>query len=262
MPKVFVNGVNMFYKTIGEGYPLVGIMGLGGNMDWWFDSFQDEISKHYKFIMLDNRGSGRTDSPLQSAYTIPEMAKDTVLMLESIGIKDFYLFGLSMGGMIAQQIALDYPERVKKLVLGCTYCGGKNAAPAPPEMQKALENRDREATSDDTVKLLFPAEYIKNNPELIGLFKQRISIIPTTKESFERQVGGIMLFDTFDRLKNINIPTLIMTGDQDYMISPENSKILYKAIPNSKYVMFEKTGHGFLMQEEKKVIETLKEFLG
>lgn len=261
MQKAFVNGINMYYQIIGEGFPLVAVMGLDANMDWWLKETQDELSRRYKLIIFDNRGAGRSDAPEQEAYTIPQMASDTIALLDELGINEFYLLGVSMGGMISQQIALDYPNRVKKLILGCTYCSTINSV-RPPVDLKTMMKDPQKPTPQELLKLLYPMKYIIFNLDKIKIFGQRAAISPTTPKSHERHFNGILQFDLSEQIKNIDIPTLIMVGEKDILIHPENSRILNQHIKNSKLVSFKDCGHGFWMQDEKKVIKNIIEFLG
>ena len=121
-----VGDIRMYYEIHGQGEPLLLIMGLGGHILDWGWSLPQQLAKHYQVIMFDNRGSGRTDQP-QGPYSIKQMANDTVGLMNAIGLKQASIFGVSMGSMIAQEIAMDYSEKVAKLVLGCTHAGGDDA---------------------------------------------------------------------------------------------------------------------------------------
>ncbi|MEM3703331.1 MAG: alpha/beta hydrolase, partial [Candidatus Bathyarchaeia archaeon] len=123
MPKIKVNDVNLYYEIRGQGFPFVMITGLGGNIDYWDIRLLDELSKRFKLVLFDNRGSGRSDVS-DRQYTIKLLAEDTVGLMNALGIPKAHIFGLSMGGMIAQELALNFPEKVEKLILCSTFCGG------------------------------------------------------------------------------------------------------------------------------------------
>ena len=139
MPKAAVNGINMYYEVHGKGVPLVMIQGFAGNHQAWF--FQTPVfKKYYKVIIFDNRGIGKTDKSSEP-YTIRTMAEDVIGLMDYLGIDKAHILGLSLGGMVAQEIAISYPERVIKLVLGSTFAGSERND-VHPEMMKALGIRE------------------------------------------------------------------------------------------------------------------------
>jgi pimeloyl-ACP methyl ester carboxylesterase len=134
MPAIRVNGISIYYELHGEGIPLVLIMGLRRNLEWWYCQIP-ELSKHFKVITLDNRGAGRSDKP-DMEYSIRLFADDTAGLMEALGIHNAHILGVSMGGYIAQELALNYPDKVRSLILGCTSCGGKRAVLMSEERMK------------------------------------------------------------------------------------------------------------------------------
>ena len=118
MPKQKVNRIEIYYEMHGQGDPLVLIMGLRRNAEWWYRQIPT-LSKHFQVLVFDNRGAGRTDKPKMD-YSIRLFADDTAGLMEALGIREANILGVSMGGYIAQELALNYPDRVKRLVLGCT----------------------------------------------------------------------------------------------------------------------------------------------
>lgn len=126
MPIVAANGIKLNYKVEGQGYPLVMIMGLGANRSGWSPQISF-FKKHYTVVTFDNRGVGKSDKP-EGPYSIRMMADDTVKLMDHLEIKKTHIMGASMGGMIAQELAINYPERVSKLVLACTFaCKDENS---------------------------------------------------------------------------------------------------------------------------------------
>ena len=132
MPRIKVQDIDLYYEIHGEGYPMVLIRGLGSNADHWYTQ-TPVFSSRYRVVSFDNRGIGRSDKP-NEPYTISMMADDTVGLMDALGISRAHILALSMGGMIAQEIALKYPEKVESLVLACTHCGGKHAISASEEI--------------------------------------------------------------------------------------------------------------------------------
>jgi len=263
MPKVKVNDIQMFYEVHGEGFPLIMIMGFTGNTSWWDPRWIQTLSEKFKIIAFDNRGAGRTDIS-DREYSIKLFADDTAGLMDALGIPRANVLGISMGGMIAQELVLNYPEKVKKVVLCSTHCGGARSVQASEEVLRTL-TADRRGVSVEevarmTIPLFFTEDFLKNIPGVEELVIEQISRNPISNEAFMRQVSAIMQFDTYDRLSQIKTPTLILHGKQDILIPPENGSILGKAIPGSRLVFFEDCAHG-LLEETEEVLRTILEFL-
>lgn len=263
MPKIKVKDINIYYEIRGQGAPLVMIMGLGANIDWWDPRLINALSRKLKLILFDNRGAGRTDIS-DKPYTIKLFAEDTANLMDALGFTRANVLGLSMGGMIAQEFALNYPEKVEKLVLCSTFCGGAKAVQPSPEVLEML-TVDRSKLSPEEiakimVKLIFTEDFIKNNPLFIKLSIQQMVKAPISNEAFLRQLDAIAGFDTYDRLPQIKAPTLVLHGKRDILVPPENGAILAEAIPNAKLVYFENSAHG-LSEEVDKVASVLLDFL-
>ena len=265
MPKVKVNDIQMFYEVHGGGFPLMMIMGFTGNTSWWDPRWIETLSEKFKIIAFDNRGAGRTDIS-DREYSIKLFADDTAGLMDALGVPRANVLGLSMGGMIAQELVLNYPEKVKKVILCSTHCGGARSVQASDEVMEMLTADvsalalSAEEVARMTIPLLFTEEFIKNNADLKELMVRQILKAPISNEAFMRQMSAIMQFDTYDRLSQIKTPTLILRGKQDILIPPENGSILEKAIPGARLVSFENSAHG-LIEETEAVLGTILEFL-
>jgi len=262
MPKVKVNDIQIYYEVHGEGFPLIMIMGWTGNIDWWDPRLIQELSKKFKLVIFDNRGTGRTDIS-DRKYTVKLFANDTAGLMDALGVSRANVFGISMGGMIAQELVLNYPEKVEKLVLCSTNCGGTKSVLLLQEILEMLK-ADRNALPPEeivrvTIPLLFTEDFIKNNPDLIELAIQQMLRAPISNEAFTRQLNAIMEFDSYKRLSQIKVPTLVLHGKRDVLVPPEDGSILAKAIPKAKLVYFENSAHG-LIEDMDKVISVLLDF--
>ena len=263
--KVKVNDINMYYEIHGEGFPLVMIMGYGASFEYWNPKIIDEFSKNFKVIVFDNRGSGRTDKP-DKEYSIKMFADDTTGLMDALNIERAHILGHSMGGMIAQEIVLNYPERVEKLILSSTSCGGRKYVPPSTEIA-LIAMRDREGMKQDEIvrsfiPLRFTEDFIKNNPEFIEEQIQREIEAPFTPAySIKRQGIALVQFNTSKRLKNINTPTLVLHGKKDIMTPTKNGEILAELIPGAKLSLFDNSGHETHFHEPKKYVKTVLEFL-
>lgn len=261
MAKVQVNGINLFYEVQGVGEPLLLIYGLAGRGNGW--KFQLEaLSSHFQLITFDNRGVGETDQP-EEAFTLGDIADDAAALLDHLGIASAYVFGISMGGMIAQEFALRHSDRVRKLVLGCTHPGIKHCAPSPgwvTEIFKSLPGKPREQVVRECTPINYSPFTQEHRPELIE------SLVPLFVDNRQRahgyagQLKAIWDFNAFDRLPQLAAPTLVMTGTDDVLVVPGNSKIITERIPNARLIEFPEAGHLFFIEKADEVNQALLEF--
>jgi 3-oxoadipate enol-lactonase len=260
-----INGVKIHYREYGEGEPLLMIMGLGANADWWGDELLQPLTERFHVVTFDNRGAGRSERP-EGPYTVPQMAEDAVGLMDHLGWESANVMGASMGGMIAQELALQFPERVRRLVLLCTFCGGAEHVPAKPEVLSLLTMPREGMTPADIARaslyLLFPPEYIEGNPELMDEVVNAIIIAPIEPKCFIWQYQGVAMWSCHARLGGLRHPTLIVTGTEDVLIPPENSRIIADAIPDSRLVEIEGAGHALQTMFPEKIAAEVISFLG
>lgn len=264
MPKIKINDINMYYEIYGQGPPLIMIMGIGGNTDYWPPRFIEKLSKIFKVIVFDNRGSGQSDKP-DIEYSMKMLADDTVDLMNALNIEYTHILGLSMGGAIAQELVLNYPERVNKLVLCSTNCGfSKSSLPSPEALKIMMQPREEstpEEISRKSMSARLTEKFIKENPEVIEEYIQRECRNPTPPKMYKRQIDAIVKFNTYKRLKNINRPTLIMQGKHDLLSPVQNAELLANNIKGAKLTIFEDVAHDIFSQGSEIVIKTLIEFL-
>jgi pimeloyl-ACP methyl ester carboxylesterase len=235
MPEIKVGDLNMYYEVKGRGSPLLMIVGLSFSLLDWGDELPDELAKHYQVILFDNRDAGRTTGKSTESYTTADMADDTAGLLKALGIPQAHVFGVSMGGMIAQQFALRHASKLNKLVLGCTMAGG--VCSFSPSLGAFL--------GGNLLDLLFTPTYIATNRKELEDFLDKTRLYHSKQNLFIRQMQAIASHNTCDVLQNIKAPTLIITGDSDVAIPPKNSDILAEKISNSKLQIIKDAGHGF-----------------
>jgi len=258
-----VGDIKMYYEIHGEGKPLLLIMGLGGHILDWGWVLPEKLAEGRQVILFDNRGSGRSDQP-EGPYSIMQMANDTASLMDAIGIERADIFGVSMGGMIAQQMALDYPHHVDKLILGSTSAGGDLQVLTPPEIQAYLEPR-LDLTPHEalwwTAPAGFPQEFIEANPEIIERKIQANLAYPSELHAYEAQLAAYKSHDVYARLSSIQSPTLVLTGDADVLIPPENSHMLEKNIPDAQLREIKGAGHLFWISHPNETFSALVDFL-
>jgi pimeloyl-ACP methyl ester carboxylesterase len=261
MPAIRVNGINIYYELHGEGIPLVLIMGLRRNLEWWYCQIP-ELSKQFKVIAFDNRGAGRSDKP-DMEYSIRLFADDTAGLMEAMGIHHAHILGVSMGGYIAQELALNYPDKVRSLILGCTSCGGKRAVLMSEErINKFTANEG--LTPDEILRkdmdIYFSDRFIVENPDKVQKFIDISLRYYQPADAFLRQFAACLKHDTANRLNKLKVPVLVVAGDDDPMVPSQNSLILKELLPASELYLFPNRRHGFFIEEAIKFNQKIIEF--
>jgi 3-oxoadipate enol-lactonase len=263
MPYALSNGIRLHYEVEGQGPPLLFIAGLGQPAIAWDPELIRALARYYQVVTYDNRGTGLSDKP-DDPYSISLFASDAVALLDTLSLSRAHAFGVSMGGMIAQELAVHYPQRVASLTLGCTTPGGKNAVAAPPDSLKMLEGRagmTPEEAGRAGWKLSFSDEFIRTHePELETHLQRTLSQI-TPRFAYERHFQATMTLRVFKQLKDIMAPTLVVTGRDDILIPAANSEILGREIPGAEVVMFDNAGHGFFISAREQFVQVFQKFL-
>lgn len=274
MATVRVGDIEIWVEEHGSGYPLLMIMGLATDSTAWAFQLPD-FEKHYRAIAFDNRGVGRTSKPA-GPYSIHQMADDAAGLLDALGVARAHVLGVSMGGMIAQELALRHPERVSALVLACTY----------PEPDATVEDRrsfvvdqlggrvrtDGEISIDvaSLNPILFAQQMLPTvfNPEFIATELPKLMQVMMgslqygfSMEAILGQVAAVMGHRATDRLHRIAVPTLVLTGDADRLVDPSNSDILAREIPGAKLVKVPGGSHGFNFETPEIFNSAVTEFL-
>lgn len=253
-----VDGIELYYEEHGSGDPLLLIMGLAADSRAWM--FQlPALSQRYRTIVFDNRGVGRSSKPA-GPYSIHQMADDTAQLLDALQLPRVHVVGVSMGGMIAQELALRHPQRVRSLVLACTY--PEPDAEVERHREFSVSQLGGSVTADGGVSIdikaidpmmffqtllptVFNPEFIQNElPKLMQIFSGALEF-GFSLEAILGQVQAVMTHKATDRLHQIAVPTMVITGDADRLIAPGNSDILARAIPNARLVKIPGGSHGF-----------------
>jgi pimeloyl-ACP methyl ester carboxylesterase len=265
MPMVAVNDIEMYYEVHGEGTPLVMIMGYGGTSKDWPPNLIKNFSNHFQTIIFDNRGTGQSTTT-EKPITIKQMANDIASLLDHLNIKQAHVYGISLGGMIAQEFALNHQNKVIKLVLSSTYAGGETRIVSHESREIVALVRDppMDMPPEEIVKryltLMYTPEYIeKHSDSLIpwGLEYMKRTASDTRKE----QWSSIMEFDAYSRLNTLRVPTLILAGLQDIWVLPENSRLIHERIVNSKLIVYPDAAHNLTLAQPQSIKDIL-EFLG
>lgn len=235
---------NIFYQVRGEGDPLVLLMGFGADGNLW-EQHAREYEKHFKCILIDNRGVGLSDQP-PGPYSTAMMAADTAAVMEHAGIQKARVAGISMGGAIAQELALNYPEMVQSLALISTWPKFNNYAKTVYENLKKIRVQSKPEDFMELLQLwIFAPPYYESYLDKLREDQKNAATNPQpqSKEGFDGQLDACINHDTVDRLSQIKVPTLITVGEMDIFTPPEFSDILYARIPVSEYIKFPDAGH-------------------
>lgn len=258
--KVRVGDIDISYQMFGKGYPLILIMGFSGTMDIWDSKVLEELSSHYRVLIFDNRGMGETTAPPKD-FSIRQLADDTAGLMDALKIKRAHVLGWSMGSYIAQELVLNRPDKVNKLVLYAVDCQGSQAIQPRPEILNKLYDisSDTKEIEKQRLELLFPEQWLKKHPDFYKKFPRPKE--PVNPENIVRQIKAMGQFSSYDRLPQIKRPTLIITGTEDVLTPSANSQILVNRIPGAQLVQFEGGGHGLMYQYPDKFTQTVINFL-
>jgi 3-oxoadipate enol-lactonase len=255
MPVADSNGVKISYEKVGKGEPLLLVMGYGLPGAAWAVTLP-YFTDRFEVITFDNRGTGASDAP-DEGYEIEDFARDARAVLDAAGWSSAHVFGVSMGGMIAQQLALDAPDRVRSLVLGCTTSGVPEER--TPEHEEALRTlgeavaimqEDPERSVSLMLPLSYPQPFIDAHPELAPLMAMMARAMPTKKAPEIRLDGeGIQQWKSAPRLAELTMPALVLHGTEDRLIPLDHAMRLFEGLPQAEIRIFKGAGHAFQAQD-------------
>jgi 3-oxoadipate enol-lactonase len=254
--------VRIAWERHGSGKPLVLIHGLG-YARWGWEPVLPGLAARFDVIVFDNRGIGESDAP-PGPYTAAEMAVDTARVLDEAGVRRAHVVGTSLGGMVAQEFALAYPERVDRLVLACTTPGGPKAEPMP---QVTVALMTEAATLQPVVALrrfvenaLAPAT-VAERPELVDRIMAHRLATAQAPAAWAAQASAGATFDAYDRLAGLTAPTLVQHGDEDVVVDPRNADLLVGLLPAARLERFPGTGHLYFWEAPERFVASVAAFL-
>ena len=260
MPHVHRDGVNVYYESYGSGTPIVFLHPFSTNgYIWYFQTFS--FARDYQCITVDHRGHGRSDKP-ESGYAIPEMAADVAAILDATGNEQAVLVGNSIGGMIAMQFNLDFPDRV--LATAIVSSGTNLGAGMPPEAMQAFQ-QDLTGAFGGLMEGAVAAKTKQDKPEILDLMKACFAV----DDNFTEQVffanatdpKGVFQWNISDQLKNITKPTIIFAGEEDQATPVEANQFLADNIPNAQIKILKDVGHFYQLESPADFNADLAQFL-
>ena len=239
-------GVELAYSVEGGGpETMLLIQGLGARAADWGPAVPSALAERFRVVMFDNRGTGSSSRP-REAWSLEDMAADAVAVLDAVGAERAHVLGVSMGGMIAELVALDSAERVERLVLLSTNAGGSSAIHPGPEMMSVLQpprGTPPEEIMRHALELISAPGWAKSHPAEVEELV-RISVEePTPKYAFTAQLQALLASDRSERVRGIACPTLVVHGDADALIPVDNGRLLAERIPGAALEILEGVGH-------------------
>jgi len=265
MTRVNVGTLELDYELRGQGPPLLMINGFRRSRVVWLEPLLAALEPHFRLVLFDNRGTGSSDQP-QDGYSIEAFADDCAGLLGALGIPRAHVFGVSMGGMIAQRVATRHPQAVHGLALGCTHCG-KGSVPADPRIMGLLRLLPDATMDAREVAYRQEEAYVTDafraaNRALLDRLFEIVNENPTPVHAVQGHLAAIDAFDACGDLGAIAAPTLAITGAEDRLIPAENSRRLAKAIPGAALNLLPDAAHFFWIEKPRETAQALIDFFG
>ncbi len=262
MSTVRANGIDIHYRQEGEGPDLVLIMGLGAHAGAWAMN-APVFATRFRVTTFDNRGSGRTSAP-DEPYSMGQMGDDTAALMDALGIGKADVMGASMGGMIAQELAISHGEKVDRLVIACSRARTGELRKRISIAQKALwqSGIPREVISAIQQPWGRTTATLQDESlpmELLALGEK--DPYPIQPHAYVRQLEATMAHDTLDRLPRITAPTLVLVGGEDILTPPYESVEIARAIPGAQLRILPRGGHGFSGEYPREFNAAVLDFL-
>jgi pimeloyl-ACP methyl ester carboxylesterase len=265
MPTTLVNGIKLYYEVHGQDKPLILIQGLGGRHQAWFFQVR-AFKKHFQVVTIDNRGIGKSSQISREPYTIKVMADDVIGLMDHLSIDKAHILGLSLGGMVAQEIAISYPHRVDKLILCSTFASREEHDDTPDVIRNVLEV---ESSGVDSMSLdwrefissFISLSFNKRPYRMFFNLLSRFGIKSTHIQGYLGQIGAVRDYETKSRLHLIHSPTLVITGTEDKLVASRFSEMIASRIPHARLVEVSGGSHAFFIEMSDRFNREILDFL-
>jgi 3-oxoadipate enol-lactonase len=261
MTKLRAGEIELDYERSGSGPPLLLIMGMSGTALHWGEPFLALLREDFDVIVYDHRGVGES-SHLSGPITIAQLAEDASGLLDALELESAHVLGISMGGMIAQELALAHPEQVRTLTLGCSYCGGPERTDTAPavlqRLTEAMTSGDRELAMRAGWEANV-SEPFAGDAEAYASFLEIARQRSVAVQVIMAQMQACMAHDTDARLGELKMPTLVIHGTADQMLPVANGRLLAARIPGSRLEIFDDVGHMFFWEQPDRAAELVRE---
>jgi len=261
MPTLTVNANDLYHERRGAGEPLLLVQGMSGHSLHWGEDFLCLLERDFELVLYDHRGVGRS-SPHQAPFTIADLAADALALLDGLEIERAHVLGISMGSMVAQEIALADPARVLTLTLGATYCGGPGARFTDDEVVQALAAAILSGDPDRKIRAGWEFNVSPAYGNADGNFERFAAVAavdPVPLPALLAQLEAIIGHDTSERLAEIDVPTLVVHGTGDQMLSCTNGESVAGRIPGARLELLDGVGHLFFWEQPERVAALVAE---
>ena len=261
MPYANANGIRLYYEAHGQGDPLVLIAGMGADHRSWFPQIR-EFERHYRVITFDNRGIGRTERT-QGLYGFETLAADVIGLLDHLSLESAHMLGESLGGIVAQETAIGFPQRVRRLILANTSVGRGSEIEVDPVVKRTYGLQEG-STDVDIGKLMRTHISLSFNSRIYKAVMTVLATLyvrPSGFSGMAEQLKAISAHSTLDRLHLIKSPTLVITGTRDRLVPPVNSDVLAGQIPGAKLVKVEGGPHALHVEMKDRFNREVLDFL-
>lgn len=250
----------IYWNSLGQGEPVVLVMGLGCSSAMWF-RVAPALARTHRVILLDNRGSGQTRVRNAMVHRVSSMAADVAAVLDAAGEASAHVVGFSMGGMISQQFAIDFPQRLRSLTLLGTHPGGTWAVQASSRVRQLLFEKAH-MSAEESLRRMRPHTYGRHTPD--ALFEEdalvRLANQPTARD-YQAQLYGLLYWAAYPHLTNLEVPTLVVHGLQDELIPPENGRLIAGRIPGARLLELPEASHWLMTDCNAECVQAVHEHL-
>ena len=254
MPQAAVDGTSLYYERRGAGEPVLLIQGMSGTHLAWGEAFLAGLGDGLEVVTYNHRGVG-TSAPQDQPFTIAQLADDAAGLLDALEWESAHVVGISMGGMVAQELALRHPQRIRTLTLGCTYPGGAGAQLADPaliqELAGALLSGDRELALRTGFAANLSAAHVADEAHWAP-FEAMATALPVAVAVIMLQMQAVMGHDASARLGSIEAPTLVVHGTEDQMLPVVNGELIARAIEDARLELLEGVEHMFWWEQPER----------
>ena len=255
MPTIeLATGPTLNYVRRGEGEPMLLIQGMSGNHLAWGEPFLSDLERDFDVVAYDHRGVGRS-SAVTDPFTITELADDAAALIAALGWESAHVVGISMGGMVAQELALRHPDRIRTLTLGCTYAGGEGSALTSSQVSTKLAEAMMGGDPDRAIATAYEVNVSPGygaDKSAYGTFYEMATALPTPVPVIMLQMQAIAAHNTLDRLQAISAPTLVIHGTVDEMLPYSNAVLIASRIPDAQLETLEGVGHMFWWEQPER----------
>jgi pimeloyl-ACP methyl ester carboxylesterase len=261
MPTLNVNDTELHVERRGSGEPLLLVQGMTGHSLHWGEPFLAALERDFELVLYDHRGVGRS-APHDGPLTIASLATDAHALLDAMDIPRAHVLGISMGGMVAQELALTAPERVLTLTLGATYCGGEGAQFTDDRVVNDLAMAILSGDAERKIRTGWEFNVSPGFASAEGNFERFSEVAvayPVALPMIMAQVQAIMAHDVSARLAEIVAPTLVVHGTADQMLAASNGELVASLIPGARLELLDGVGHLFFWEQPERVAQLVAE---